>query len=122
MSLRYRAVTIRHGAEMSNISNRIMLMDTHMFMMNRSISSIQAHLADNLGHMKQDMSLITDDVDSMTGGIRLMSSSVHSPIVKWLSAAVEGFLEFFIPPVDIRDKVHPVIVITPGSLITQVNI
>lgn len=96
--------------EMADISKRIMLMDTHMFMMNRSISSIQTRLADNLGHMKQDMGLMVDDVDKMTVGIRLMSSSVHNmsqDVHRMGYDIYRGSSSFTSPPSFLRNMMNP---------------
>ena len=96
--------------EIADISNRIMLMDTHMFMMNRSISSIQTRLADNLGHMKQDMGLITDDVDTVTRAMGLMSSSVYNmsqDVHRMGYDIYRGSSSYTSPPSFLRNMMNP---------------
>ena len=96
--------------EMSDISTRIMLMDTHMFAMNRSISSIQTRLADNMGHMKIDLALMVDDIHGMTGAIKLMSSSVHNMSLDMHRLGYDiyrGTSSYTSPPSFLRNMMNP---------------
>jgi methyl-accepting chemotaxis protein len=96
--------------EMENISTRIMLMDNHMYLMNRSISSIQTRLADNLGHMQDDMQIMTDDIDRMTASITMMASDVRAMSVNMNRMGYDiyrGTSSYTSPPSFIRNMMNP---------------
>ena len=64
--------------EMTDISLRINVMDGHMFLMNRSISSIQTRLANNMGIMTKDMNMMVGDINNLANSIGILSADVHN--------------------------------------------
>lgn len=96
--------------EMSDISLRINIMDGHMFMMNRSISSIQTRLADNMGDMTKDMDLMVGDIHGLANSIGVLSADVHSMNILMHHLGydihrVSG--SFTSPPTFLRNMINP---------------
>jgi tRNA A-37 threonylcarbamoyl transferase component Bud32 len=96
--------------QVADISTRIMLMDNHMYMMNKSISSIQTRLADNMGHITEDMRLMLTDIHALTGSIQLMTTDVHNMSLDMHRMGYDiyrGSSSFTSPPSFLRNMMNP---------------